>query len=239
MNSNPRSEFEPANGPLFVLRYRRRHSWLRIIVFAFGALLLGAIAFLVPYQGKFDIIFRPFMVLLFFASILTLIDLFLFEELRLYQDRIVLVRKLGVDREIELANAMWANTSTRGMVRKSVFDQDTNKRLAWVLAFFAFRGISYYEDLPDPQDVRKLNALLASWSGRRAEDIAQSWTNGKLIKEGSKPRVIDKRALDEALSQRAEPSDYDRSVNRALVVMALFVLLGAAVLVWCAIRLGH
>ncbi|MBI4964086.1 MAG: hypothetical protein HY913_12475 [Desulfomonile tiedjei] len=235
MKDNDKPESKSDDEPLFVLRYRKFHVLLRAFCFAVLALFLGGMSFIPPYTGPLDLLFRPFSVFLFLVFILSLIDLLLFKEVRLHKDRIVLVRRFTGQIGIDLGKLRLVNTST-GMARKSFFKQDASYLLAWIFSVFLFRGFSYYEDLADPQDARKLNAFLALMSGRKSTELNQPGMMFRFIKEGAKPLVVDLHALDDALFQDAEPTDFDRIANIGLLIVGLLIMLGNAILLWPFIR---
>jgi hypothetical protein len=170
------------------------------------------------------------MVFFVLLLIFSFVHLLLFEEIRLHKDRIVLVRKWMRDRAVELVNARLV--TGRRPARKTWFNKDTNKHLAWIHILFLFRGVSYWEDLADPQDARKLNAFLALLSGRQVKEFDQPWTMLRLIKEGSEPRPVNRYALDEALFQDAAPTDFDRVANIGLLIVFLVIMLGNVILLW-------
>jgi hypothetical protein len=69
-----------------------------------------------------------------------------------------------------------------------------------------------------------MNHLLAALSGRSVREIEEGKA-GRLIKERSAPRVVDKRTLDnldsQVLSECTEEKDFNRRANIAFVFLCL------------------
>jgi hypothetical protein len=235
MKDNGRPETRPHDEPLFVLRYRQSHVILRVICFASAALFFGGVSFIPPYMGPLDLLFRPISVFLFLIAMSSFADPLLFKEVRFYTDRMVLVRKWFNESHIELSNAWFVN-SGRGLIRKGVFSQQPTKNFSWILSLFPFRGISYYEDLADPQDARKLDAFLALLSGRKTAEFNQPGIMFRLIKEGTKPRIVDQQALDRVLFQDMKQAEFYRTANIGLLIVGLLIMLGNVILLWPFIR---
>jgi hypothetical protein len=170
--------------PLFVLNYRRGHVFLRMLCFSLIILFILGIAFVTPITGKQALVLLLFVEivcgLLLFSFIFQAVDLLFFREIRLYHDRVVKVWAFARRREITLENARLANTSTQGIRSKSVCNQDAT----WLSA--RFKGIFYYEDLPNPEDMKKWYRLLADLSGRNAEDFEQPGIRMDRLIKGAK-----------------------------------------------------
>jgi len=220
--------------PLFVLKYRRGHVVFRIfclslIVLVFSVILLG-----IAFAGKDGFVFRLacelLFVLLLIYFILKLVGLALFKEIRLYEDRMVKVSKLTGDTEIRLAEARFQNASSAALRAKRLASRDTK----WFLS--PFKGIFYYEDLPDPKDAKKLNYLLAALSGKKIREFEEATTIDALIKEGCAPQIVDRYTLDkldsEILRDYIEEKKFNRAANKGLVVAVLLLLVAMLILVF-------
>lgn len=142
----------------------------------------------------------------------------------------VKVSRLLGDREIGLANAMLINMSGHPIRSKSICKQEAT----WFSA--CLKGISYYEDLPAPQDVKKLNHLLAALSGRMVRELKESPTLKPLIKGGDSPRPIDSFSFDEEdLSEDPSERAFDRAAIIAILIYVLFALVGMFTLLYFGI----
>jgi hypothetical protein len=213
--------------PLFVLKYRRGHRLLRIFCFSLGTLFFSLFALtplVVPYQLHELIVLvlaEPFLALLLLLSILQMAHLLSFKEIRLYQDKIVQVRRCGGEIEIRLADAHFTVPSG-GIRAKRIHDQDTK----WFPGLF--KGISYYEDLPQAKDALKLNLLLAALSGRSVRELGEITKMERLIRKGGALRTLATSTLDnldnEVLQAYLEEKRYYRAENKAFMAMWLFLL---------------
>ena len=238
MSDYDNPQITPYDRLLFVLKYRRRHVFWRIACYSLVILLLASLAFVTPLASQhglvFLLLFELLLVFLLFSGIFQVVDLVFFKEIRLYPDRIAKAWIFGSEREIKLIDARLTNPPTR-LKAKMICNQDTK----WFLR--AFKGIFYYEDLPDPKETKKLNYLLAALSGRKARELEEASTLEKLIKDGSTPRVVDKRALNDldnaVLRDYMEEKKFNRTANRALIVVAVCALL-AIVILWFFIIWG-
>jgi len=150
------------------------------------------------------------------GAVSQVIDLVLFKEIRLYQDRIVKVWELLGQREIGLTNATLTDLSSDAFRSKRI----SNQTRRWLPGLF--NGISYDEDLPDPEDVKKLNRLLAALSGRSVRELRESVRLVRLIKEGHTPPVIDEHVLDQGGSlQDMSDQKFDRIAYMGIFIYAL------------------
>jgi hypothetical protein len=233
MNDKDRLGIAPHDEPLFVLRYKKG----RLCFFAFhcflSALFILAFAILIPLIDKYglpfvflaEVVFWP----VFFAIALQLVDLLSVKEIRLYQDRIVRVGKSMRSRGIRLADARVITTTSRMLNTKLFCNRYTKGLLS------RYQGILYYEDLADPNEIRKLNRLLAALSGRRVREFAQAIDMERLIKDGNSPRTVTDYAFDEQdLRDEQQEKQFGSTSNRAFLVLFFFLMLGACIL-WFAI----
>lgn len=236
--SGQASEFNSHDEPLFVLRYRAFHVFLRTIISAFSFILFTGLV-LFPFGSAFGLLFKAVLGgLLGLLSIRSVIEPLSFKEIRLYSDRIVEVRKWG-STEILLANTRLV--SEGGFRRKSIFSQDMKIYRGWLARSFLFwRIIAYEESLADPKDVRRFNRLLARLSGRKVQEL--EWNLDRLIKGNAGPLPITKETLVEVLSchDDSEQAAYERTANGALLVATLPITLPIGVLwlfvIWWSLR---
>jgi hypothetical protein len=182
MSDNTELKTEPHDEPLCVLRYRGSRKFLLTIFSFFGSIFFGIFA-LAPIGGP---IFYPVKTLLFgFMTILVvlrLIQLNYFKEIRLYNEKIVQVWRGGTT-EVFLANAGLKCAQTRLGNIKIIFDQEAKIYSGIRFPFFFWKTVFYEEPWADPEDVRKINQLLADLSGRKVQDL--EWSHDKLIKVGN------------------------------------------------------
>jgi hypothetical protein len=228
MTDHFKPQISSGDEPLFVLKYRRGHRFLRIFCFSLGTLFFSGFALgaaLVPEHRFHELILvvlgELVFALLLLLSILQIAHLLSFREIRLYQDRIVQVRRCGSEIEIRLADARHSGNRL-GFRPTRIHDQDTG----WFPGLF--KGISYYEDLPDPKDALKLNLLLAALSGRSVRELGEITKMERLIKKGGALRTLATSTLDnldnEVLQAYLEEKRYHRAENKGLIAMWLFVL---------------
>ncbi len=178
------SQVESYDEPLFILKYQKR----RMIVPIIGVL------FFMPFiiYGLFvDISLSTLQLIMgkLCASLLLvimlpfLVDMLLFEEVRLYRNRIVKTWKLLGERELALAKVglMSQSWPTWGIGAKCFFEQGMSPYWRWLTAIFHSMGITYKEHFADRKKVKQLNSLLAELSGRRVEEFEQTVTMERLI----------------------------------------------------------
>jgi hypothetical protein len=226
------------NEPLFVLRYRNGDTYFRIFCLSLGTLLFFGIALGALFAGKDGFVIRLFLVglsgFVLFSGIFQVVDLLFFKEIRLYRDRMVKVWKLIGEREIRLADARFQNASSRAIRARRLVTRDSR----WSLS--PFKGIFYYEDLPDPKEAKKFNYLLAALSGRKVRELEDATTIETLIKEERAPRIFDRHALaklySEALVDYLEEKKFARSAIKASIIAELFPLLAVLIIVFFLIR---
>ena len=91
-------------------------------------------------------------------------------EIRVYKDRIVQVWWLLGSYELHLLHArLQVSAGRRGRVIAL-----TDRNVPHFRGFF--KTVSYYDQLADPKDVKRLNLLLAELSGRKPEEFEQCGT---------------------------------------------------------------
>lgn len=227
--------------PFFVLRYRRYHVLLRTFIFSFGFIFFSALT-LFPSRSFFGLIIKSTFGFLFLLFARDLVELISFREIRLYNDRIVQIRRFGIPEiEVKLADAALISSDSRAIGRKSIFNKDVKASRSWLLRTFLFwRIIVYEETLAKPENVRRFNSLLAYVSGRKILELEGDLD--ALIKKGSGPRVVTKDTSVEALLCPEDPQQaaYDRAANRAFLVVTLAHALAMVVLclfiIWWRLR---
>jgi hypothetical protein len=107
----------------------------------------------------------PFKTLLFgtltILIVRRLIEVNYFKEIRLYNDKIVQVWRWGTT-EISLANAGLKCVHTRAGNVKIIFDRKEKIYTGWIrFIFFFWKAVSYVEPWFNPEDVKKMNGLIA------------------------------------------------------------------------------
>jgi hypothetical protein len=165
--TNPQyaSESETGDEPLFVLKYRRVQFIARLIPFFFIFFVLGYGAFDGPPP-----LFQVLAVLGFLIYVPIFVIFLFFREVRLYKDRIVRVWYFLGRRQVKLADAqMKLSTGVIGPFNRFKTICDKRANVEWGL----FTGVSYNEKLADPNDVKRLNSLLAALTGRKVEEFEQ------------------------------------------------------------------
>ncbi len=179
MNRPSESRSDSCDEPLFVLKYSRaKVIWRLIVIFAALVVCWSAVFHLTdPFWLQNLFLKVAGAVGLLYCS-LKFIDILSFREVRLYNDRIVKVWEFIGKREIKLAEArlrcnagkiISLGSYKEGPFNKymTIFDRRTS------VPFSGIKGVSYDEKLADPDDVKKLNTLLAGLTGRKIEDFEQ------------------------------------------------------------------
>jgi hypothetical protein len=176
-------EAAPTDEALLIVTYNGyKHVW-RIIWVGFSVWFLFSIG---TNPGVTDTdqhqLVRSFGVaviwVFFTLQVLHLTDLVLFDQIRLYRDRMVKVRRLIGNIEVDLVNARYLVVRYRYMSAVHVFHRDTSP---WARMI---KGISYAERLMPSKDVEKLHSLLAALTGRKPEEFDQYSVDMKeLMKE--------------------------------------------------------
>ena len=229
MNGQSKLALATQDEPLFVLKYRRSRVYVRLFIYSFFLLFFGLCA-LVPLEDKQGLVL-PLLAKFVFGTLslvflFQLIDLLLFREVRLYQDRIVKAWKWIGAKEIKLENASLTSSIPGGRTARTICNHDTK----WYLR--GITGIFYHEDLADPKEVKKLNSLLVYLSGRALQEIEQLATVKKLIKDGDSPRsangyTFNEDLLNEDLGER----EFLRTANMGLLLFFVIVILTMCI-VW-------
>jgi hypothetical protein len=218
--------------PLFVLKYRGIKVFWRAITIALGVAFLGLIIFAVPTEGTPVLLFKAFLGLLGLGAILFVAQLASFRELRLYNDRIVKVQVSG-DTTIELANAKISGGNGSGGRMISITNQDMKISQGWVARLSMGKGLIVFEaGLADPEDVKRLNVLLAYLSGRPIGEFERGYIEaGKMVKEGYHPRIITKDTPTEALQCALPPDCPEEREKSQRRFRMLFIIVGLIVLI--------
>ncbi len=169
MNDEQASQEESSAEPLFILRYNIPTTIFRIVWYCLITLIFAGVV-AVPGTNMSQlwhtlaVIYVGFF---FLAFTFWTVDMILFKEIHLYQDRIVKVWRLIGQRQIKLSSAKFSRVnydwsiSNRGSVnRVTISDRRTSRYWA------SIKGIHYDEGLADWNDVKKLNRLLESLSAK-------------------------------------------------------------------------
>ncbi len=157
--------------PLFVLKYRRSARLVLMVVMLFIIVFFAHFALVtIPRSAdsKFHKVFEIFLIALVWpAAVYFFCDQLMVREIRLYKDRIVQVWWLLGSYELLLRNArLRVLPGHRGKVI-SLRDRNLPRFTG------LFKIVCYYDQLPDPKDVRRLNGLLAELSGRQIAEFEQ------------------------------------------------------------------
>jgi hypothetical protein len=169
---NTKEFSESSDEPLFVLKYRREKVIKRLIPFFFFFYIVGFGLFHKHpprYMQVVGVITLSCLVFLF-------MDILLFKKVLLYNDKMVRVGHLFGNREISLADAqLQGRAVVFGLGRLTIVHNKYKcfSQRGLIELWAETVGVSYYEMLADPDDVKKLNALLADLTGRRVEEFEQ------------------------------------------------------------------
>jgi hypothetical protein len=164
--------------PLFVLRYRREKVIGRMVPFFIAFVALGYGLFVGPP------LIQILAVLGFIIYVPIFIHFLFLREVRLYKDRIVGIWYSLGRRQVKLADAqMKISSGVIGPYNRCKTICHKRANADWGL----LTGVFYNEKLADPSDVKKLNSLLASLTGRQVEEFEQEDAMiDSLIKEENK-----------------------------------------------------
>jgi hypothetical protein len=178
MDDQTKSQIKPHDEPLFVLKYLGYKTIMPILGLFLLVIFLGLVTFVAPSKGRFDLVLKPALGLCFLLCGILLIDLVLFQEIQLYKDRIVKVWTGIGATEIKLADAMIGSrmSDVLGLGKKAICHSEFNVNWGWLSSIFRLTAVEYQEHFADPNDVKKMNSLLAELSGRRVEEFEQSMT---------------------------------------------------------------
>ncbi len=183
MNCPSESKSASCDEPLFVLKYRSRKIIRRLILF-----------FIPFYIIWFALFHENPPLLMKVVCVLTLsifgsmfLDILFFREVRLYEDRMVKIWNFLGKTEVTLADARLRCTAVAigkaGPHNKYMCMSNRQTNLVWS----SILGVTYDEMLADPDDVKKLNTLLADLTGRRVEEFEQPRIRiDRLIQEGGR-----------------------------------------------------
>jgi len=224
----------PQDEPLFVLKYRRSRVFLWLVFYLFVALLFG-VCTLVPSLTKDGFVFALLGKFVFglmsLFGLFQFIDLLLFKEIRIYQDRIVKVWKCIGARGIKLSDAGLTMAIPSGRLGRTVFNLGTKRYLRGITCIF------WLDDLACPKEVKKLNSLLAHLSGIKLKEIEWPVPLKKLFKEGASPRSAKGYTFNEdLLNEDPGEREYDRAAKMSLIVWFFFVAIWLGVLGYFVVR---
>jgi hypothetical protein len=175
------AETKPKDEPLFVLRYESYKLGLRFAVLGILGLCFGMVFFCYPLRASSilkGLFLRVSGGLLLGLVTYQFIDLLLFQEIRLYKNRMVKVRALCRPIQVELANARLAGLTFVLASGRRLVSKDAG------IIFRNFGGLWWDENLADPDQLKQLNTLLAKLSSRPVEDFKGLYISKKpLIKK--------------------------------------------------------
>ena len=185
MDEQIKPEIKPHDEPLFVLKYVGYKTIIPKIGLLLLVLFLGFVVLVAPSKGRLDLILKPASGLLFLLCGAIFIDLVLFREIQPYEDRIVKVWTGIGATEIKLADAMIGSrmSDVLGLGKKGICHSEFNVHWGWLSSIFRLTAVEYQEHFADPNDVKKMNSLLAELSGRKVEEFEQSMTMQRLMKD--------------------------------------------------------
>jgi len=233
--SNLRSnrEFPIIDGrgePLSVLRYSRWKVWLLTIIIIIEMGIFAWILHLIASTNSNSVIaqvLESIILILVIGGVWRIIDIILFKELKLYQDRIIKESYLLGQKEVELEKAYidrWQSVITGLTVRIYI------KKSPLILK----GGVYFIEGLVNAKDRKTFYSILAELSGRQVEDFTRKlikpfevkyavWSE-KLIKGGNKQYVGHETNFKSPTTNETEEP--------------LFVLRYTKGNIWCGIVLG-
>jgi len=158
--------------PLSVLRYSRWKVWLLTIIIIMGMGIFAWILYLIASANSNSVVaqvLESIILLLVIGSSWRIIDIILFKEIKLYQDRIIKESYLLGEKEVELEKAYidrWQSVITGLSVRIYIKKWPILKG-----------GVYFIEGLVNAKDRKTFYSILAELSGRQVEDFTR-----KLIK---------------------------------------------------------
>jgi hypothetical protein len=182
MNCPSESNSASCYEPLFVLKYRREKVIIRLLIFFLPFSFLGFVLF----HENPPLFYGALCVLALSISGCMFLDILFFQEVRLYEDRMVKIWHFIGKREVRLADARLRCTAVAigkaGPHNKYMCVSSRQTSLVWS----SILGVTYDEKLADPDDVKKLNTLLANLTGRRVEEFEslRIRINGLVQEEG-------------------------------------------------------
>jgi uncharacterized membrane protein YuzA (DUF378 family) len=162
-------ETTSSDQPLLVLRYRGHQRILRIVLYSFCILIFGFGLIVTFFEsGTFvltRLIYGVFAALLGLGGIYALIEILLFKEIRLYNDRMAKEWHLIGTAEIGLKNATYNGRDYSFMGVRCLRNPNTRQYLN------NFKIILFDQYMLAPKDLKELNRLLAKLSGRNVEEF--------------------------------------------------------------------
>jgi hypothetical protein len=170
MNCTSESKSDSCDEPLFVLKYRRGKVIWRLLAFLPVLCIFGyGINALKDPHGLKEMFLLVGGVLSLFIYGLAFIDILFFEAVRVYSDRVVKIWKFIGERQIRFVDAQLrgAAGNLKYVIYKTIFHKQTNVIFSYIL------GVSYDEMLANPDDIQKLNTLLAALTARKVEEFEQ------------------------------------------------------------------
>ena len=182
INQERHPEVEPQEEPLCVLKYVARPR----IVFVAACLIIIPFSclgvFIHSPTSMFSLIgsklFGPILLLFF---VVTLVDLALCKEIRLYKDRVAKTWAFLGTRELALDKAA-IYVSPWGL-GKALFHQGV-KKYRWIWGLHPLWAICYREPFVKNTDRKRMDAALARVSGRDVKEFDETGFTDRFLKRG-------------------------------------------------------
>jgi hypothetical protein len=192
MSDGEKTDTMSNSEPLFVLKYRVGSVAAFVTACLVLASIFGIALFAMPLDRSSLV--RFFLEELAFGFVFlvilsALIGLLLFDEIRLYSDRIVKARRFLRDTEVHLADAKYrVDGNAVAMLSRNAVKLGP-----------LFQGVVYSCGLVNPEDHKKMISLLARLSGRTTEEFV--WARGlfgskEFLKKGTALRSIDRETVE-------------------------------------------
>jgi hypothetical protein len=193
MNCRSESNSESSDEPLFVLKYRRGEVIKRLILVLF--LIMPLVWWISQHwnlHGPKETLWLIWVSFALFHLSFLFMDILLFRQVALYKTKIVKTWHFVGKIQIKLADAqlrcragykIYTGIFDSGPFNRwmRIYDRRTNVALSYI------KAVCYDEKLADPEDVKKLNTLLADLTGRKVEELEQPRIRiDRLIEQGER-----------------------------------------------------
>jgi hypothetical protein len=223
MSDGEQTDTTSNSEPLFVLKYRNGSTAAFVTACLVLASICGIALFAMPLDRSSLVSSLSVKLLcgfLFLLFVVSPIELILFNEIRLYSDRIVKVRCFLRDTEVDLADAKYSVDGN------AVAILSRNAGRLWPI----FQGVVYSCGLVNPEDHKKMIFFLARLSGRTTEEFVSApglFGSKEFLKKGTALRSIEMESVEEDFQRKqARDKEFDRVATIGLVVHVVLLSLG-------------
>ncbi len=223
MSDRENAETTSDDKPLFVLKYRENAVLIMVMGISLITLLFGMALFAMPLDRSslvWSLLGKLVCGLVVLAFPFALIELLLFDEIRLYSDRIVKARRILRDIEVDLADAKYRVDGNAVVI----LSRNAGKFRQ------LFQGVVYSCGLVNPEDHKKTIFLLARLSGRTTEEFVWArglFSSGEFLEKGTALRSIDMDTAEKDFQRhQARDKEFDRVATIGLVVVIAILSLG-------------